>query len=70
MNVRGAPGATDSNQLPPGAPFLLDASYYHGTTTFISASRRQWRILALCLADGQDLPQAYAAVLFAAMDLW
>ena len=68
MNVRGAPGATDSNQLPPGAPFLLDASYYHGNYyLYFGVTPAVAVFLPYAWLTGQDLPQAYAAVLFAAM---
>ena len=68
MKVGGAPGATDSNQLPPGAPFLLDASYYHGNYyLYFGVTPAVTVFLPYAWLTGQDLPQAYVAVLFAAM---
>ena len=70
MKVKGLPaaGATVSNQLPPGAPFLLDASFYHGNYyLYFGITPAVTVFLPYALLTGQSVPPAYVAVLFAAL---
>jgi hypothetical protein len=69
MKVGGLPAAaTVSNQLPPGVPFLLDASYYRGNYyLYFGVTPVVTVFLPYAWLTGQSLPEAYVAVLFAAM---